>query len=171
MGPSLLSGEQLAAWYHANAPAGYRASVPVEDLARIYVWEGALEGVRGDIAFMQGVLETGWFRWPGGSVRPEMNNFAGMGATDVNPRPASYPDASTGVRAQIQHLRRYADPTCTSPEALHLPLVDGRFDLVTPPGKAPRWSQFGNGIWASSTNRYGGRILDLYAAARAHARI
>ena len=87
---------------------------------------------------MQAIVETGWFRF-GGSVPAWKNNFAGIGATDTNPAPAAFPDARTGVRAQIQHLRAYADPgatTCSVPP-LHRPCVDPRFALVVPKGKAP----------------------------------
>jgi hypothetical protein len=164
MGPASVPAHKLAAWFVAKAPPGYQVSEPVEQLAQFYIEEGEAEGVRGDVAFIQSVIETGWFRF-GGQVRPEDNNFAGLGATDGSGHAnvASFPDARTGVRAQIQHLRRYADPTATSSAALHHDLVDGRFGLVQPPGKAPMWSQFGNGVWASSRDNYGGRILMLTA--------
>ena len=47
----------------------------------MYLEEGQAEGVRGDIAFMQSIIETGWFSF-GGRVPPEANNFSGLGATD-----------------------------------------------------------------------------------------
>ena len=76
--------------------------------------------------------------------------------------PATFPDARTGVRAQIQHLRAYADPgayACTVPP-LHNPCVDPRFDLVIPKGKAPTWNAMGNGNWATSPT-YPSSILPL----------
>ena len=121
----------------------------------------------GDVAFIQGVVETGWYRFTG-SVPAWKNNFAGIGATDTSPAPASFPDARTGVRAQIQHLRAYADPSataCTAPP-LHNACVDPRFNLVTPKGKATTWGSMGNGNWASSTT-YAATILRLYDEARA----
>lgn len=168
MGASRLGASQLAAWFHGRQPrpsGTYAATEPVEALAQYFIEEGAAEGVAGDVAFVQSVLETGWFRF-GGSVTGAMNNFAGIGATDVNPRPATFPDARTGVRAQIQHLRAYADPTavaCAVPP-LHNPCVDPRFDLVTPKGKAPTWNQMGNGNWATDP-AYATKILDLYREA------
>lgn len=168
MGPATLRLDQIVAWFESHAPAGYAALVPLPDLAGLFLEEGHREGVRGDVAFMQAIVETGWFRWPSGSVRPEFNNFGGLGATDVNPNANRFPDARTGVRAHIQHLRRYADPTATTPSALHAPLVDARFDLVTPAGKAPLWNQFGFGIWASSRRvnpSYAESILSLFADA------
>lgn len=170
MGPSRLSAAQLVAWFNGRQPRPsgvYGATVPVETLAQYYVEEGAAEGVTGDVAFMQSIVETGWFRFSG-SVPAWKNNFAGIGATDANPDPATFPDARTGVRAQIQHLRAYGDPgafACAVPP-LSNPCVDPRFDLVVPKGKAPTWNQMGNGNWATSAT-YAATILLLYDEARA----
>jgi hypothetical protein len=170
MGAARLSAEQLIAWFNGRQPrpAGtYTATVPVETIARYFVEEGAAEGVTGDVAFVQSIVETGWFRF-NGLVPASANNFAGIGATDTDPRPATFPDARTGVRAQIQHLRAYADPaalTCTVPP-LHNPCVDPRFQLVVPKGKASTWNQMGNGNWASAST-YATSILVLYDEARA----
>lgn len=170
MGQSRLSASQIAAWVDGRQPrppGAWAATVPLETMAQYFVEEGAAEGVTGDVAFMQSVVETGWFRFSG-SIPASHNNFAGIGATDVNPAPAIFPDARTGVRAQIQHLRAYADPaalTCTVPP-LHNPCVDPRFHLVLPKGKAPTWNQMGNGNWASAST-YAGSILSLYTEALA----
>ncbi len=170
MGDSRLSAAQLAAWFNGRQPrpAGvYAATVPVETLAAYFVEEGAAEGVTGDVAFAQSVVETGWFRF-GGVVPASYNNFAGIGATDTDPHPAVFPDARTGVRAQIQHLRAYADPTataCTVPP-LHNACVDPRFNLVIPKGKAPTWNQMGNGNWATAAT-YANSIMTLYTEALA----
>lgn len=165
MGPARLTAGQIVAWFNGRQPrpsGAYAATEPVEALARYFVEEGADEGVAGDVAFTQSVLETGWFRF-GGTVPASYNNFAGIGATDTNPAPARFPDARTGIRAQIQHLRAYADPTaltCTVPP-LRNPCVDPRFHLVVPKGKAPTWNQMGNGNWATATH-YAASILGLY---------
>ena len=170
MGSSRLSAPQIAAWVTARQPqpAGtWSATVSLETMARFFIEEGADEGVTGDIAFMQSIVETGWFRF-NGSIPASYNNFAGIGATDSNPTPAIFPDARTGVRAQIQHLRAYADPTavtCTVPP-LHHPCVDPRFHLVLPKGKARTWNEMGNGNWASAST-YAGSILSLRAEALA----
>lgn len=164
-GTALLTPAQLAAWFSGRQPqpsGTYKASVPIATLAQHFIDEGAREGIRGDVAFVQSILETGWFRF-GGSVPPTNNNFAGIGATDGGGVPAAFPDARTGVRAQIQHLRAYADATattCTVPP-LHAPCVDPRFHLVTPKGKATTWNQMGNGNWATSTT-YATKIFQLY---------
>lgn len=168
MGTARLSPEQIVAWFNTRQPrptGSYGATVALETMARLFVEEGAAEGVTGDVAFMQSIVETAWFRFSG-TVPAASNNFAGIGATDTNPAPAVFADARTGVRAQIQHLRAYADPaavTCTVPP-LHNPCVDPRFALVTPKGKAPTWNQMGNGNWATSST-YAGSILQLYTEA------
>jgi hypothetical protein len=166
MGANRVSAPAMAAWFNTRTPrppGTYSATVPIETLAALFIEEGAAEGVTGDIAFVQSVVETGWFRF-GGSITPAHNNFAGIGATDSNPAPAVFPDARTGVRAQIQHLRAYADPSataCTVPP-LRNACVDPRFHLVTPKGRAPTWNEFGNGNWASAST-YAGSILTLFA--------
>jgi hypothetical protein len=173
MGSARLTAAQLVAWFHDRQPrllGTFAATVPVEILAQYYFDESAAEGVTGDIAFIQSIVETGWFRF-NGLVPASANNFAGIGATDSNPGPATFVDARTGVRAQIQHLRAYADAgalTCTTPP-LHNPCVDPRFDLVVPKGKAPTWNQLGNGNWAAAST-YGNSILLLYDEALAFSR-
>jgi hypothetical protein len=142
----------------------------VETLARHYLEEGAAEGIAGDVAFIQAIVETGWFRFPG-LVGAHQNNFAGIGATDERPSPATFPDARIGVRAQIQHLRAYADAdalACDTPP-LHHPCADPRFHLVTPKGRARWWNEMGGGNWATS-RAYGETILSLYREALEHGR-
>jgi hypothetical protein len=137
-------------------------SVDLATLAQYYIEEGAAENVTGDVAFVQAIVETGWFSFTG-TVPSSTNNFAGIGAADANPGPAVFPDARTGVRAQIQHLRAYADPaaaSCTVPP-LRNPCVDPRFHLVVPKGRAQTWNDLGNGNWATAQG-YGANILALY---------
>ena len=77
-------------------------------LAQLYLDEGAKVGVRGDVAFAQSILETGGFAHPGSSA--DNNNFAGIGWCDSCKHGFDFPDAQTGVRAQVQLLRTYVDP-------------------------------------------------------------
>lgn len=166
---SRLSVDQIVAWFEGRTRPPYRATVPVRDLVRAYVEEGQAEGVRGDLAFVQGIIETGWFTFSG-RVPPEANNFAGIGATDGTSLYATFRDARIGVRAQIQHLRAYADAsatTCTAPPLAYA-CEDPRFGLVAPKGKAPTWNQFGGGIWATDPG-YAGKVLDLYTSLLASA--
>jgi hypothetical protein len=164
MGTSRISAAQLAAFFRANTRSAYRATVPIDTLTAYYVFEGNVENVRGDVAFAQAIVETGWFNYPdSGMVRPWYNNFAGMNACGgCNVFQA--PNAQLGVRAQIQHLRLYADPTVTW-QKLHFPLVDplgtGLYNTFFKRGVAPTWSQMGNGNWAMDPT-YATKVLALY---------
>ena len=81
MGRSHLSAEQLTAYYRSHVPTTlpYRATgATIEELATMFVEEGDRYLVRGDIAFAQSIVETGWFNFPDyGIVRPWNNNFRG----------------------------------------------------------------------------------------------
>lgn len=165
MGPSSVTAEDLAGWYRTKGKTN-GATVGIDALARYYIEEGAAEGVAGDLAFAQSIVETGYFgfstRVPG-----SFNNFSGLGAVDGGTGAAAFPDARTGVRAQIQHLRAYADPTVTVAKLAN-PLVDPRFSLVLPKGKAPTWDQFGNGIWATDPG-YAAKVLSIHQQIRSYA--
>jgi hypothetical protein len=170
MGSSDLTAEQVAGFFWANQPPGGPClTVSLEELAADFVWDGNVENVRGDIAFAQSIVETGWFRY-GGQVQCGQDNYGGLGATDGGAQGASFPDADTGVRAQIQHLRAYADPSATSCSVppLHTPCADPRFDFVSPKGKAPTWNQMGNGNWATDPN-YASTVRNLYNRMRSYA--
>lgn len=108
-------------------------------LAEIFLEEGEKEGVRGDGAFCQALIETGYFRF-NGDVRPEQHNYAGLGATG-GVTGLSFVDDRTGVRAQIQHLKAYAStkPLCQA-------CVDPRYRYVNK-GCAPTFEQL-SGKWA-----------------------
>ena len=122
------------------------------DLPAIYREEAAIEGVNYDIAFCQMCLETGFLQF-GGDVKPEQNNFGGIGAIGNGVRGDSFSDRRVGVRAQIQHLKAYAT---TKP--LVQPLVDPRFSLVKR-GTAPLLGQL-SGRWAEDTN-YDKKIMAI----------
>lgn len=167
MGSSVLTGAELAAWF---ASTGRRAHLmddtPIEDLAEMYVSEGAAERVRGDIAFAQAVVETGGF------ARAADNNFAGLGACDSCGGQYRFPSPRDGVRAQIQLLRNYADPLSragmlTNPLEVTLHGSDPQqaeqaFDTFSFKGRAPVWDVMGAGNWASDP-RYAGKVLSLYS--------
>ena len=83
MGPNLLNAAQLARWF--NAAHSAPPNVPslnnnVTLLAQTFIDQGRLEGVRGDIAFVQSIIETGWFGYRGSQIPPDSNNFAGIHA-------------------------------------------------------------------------------------------
>lgn len=167
---------QMAAWFRSKNISGYAASVPIETLASYYAAEGRAENVAGDLAFVQGILETGWFRFASGQVKASYNNFAGIGACDGGfCTVAQFPTARIGVRAQIQHLRAYADPTVTTSN-LAYPLESPRFHLVSPKGRAPLWEDFGGedpehgGVNWASDPEYSDKILRLYRQLKDFAR-
>ena len=125
MGKGIVPVDKLSGFLLMNNPGADPDFVG--DLSRYYIEEAAAEGVNHDIAFSQMGLETGFLRF-GNLVSIEMNNFAGLGSTglpgpDGQPeRGHSFPDARTGVRAHIQHLKGYA-----SAEPLNLELVNPRY--------------------------------------------
>ncbi len=167
MGPNRLTAADLASWFRSVKGDRHRLPISIDKLARLFIEESEDEGVRGDIAFAQSVLETGWFWFPdAGQVRPSHNNYAGIGAVDGGNNPNKFSSPRQGVRAQIQHLRAYGDRSVTRSKLEHS-LVDPRFHLVSPKGQARNWPQL-SGRWASSST-YGQRIVDLYTDATRHA--
>ena len=146
----------------------------VEQLAAIYLLEGSVENVRGDIAFAQSVVETGYFGFAGSIVKPSNFNYAGMGACDSCNGGRQFPNTEIGVRAQIQHLKNYADITSRA-SGLHFPPVPEwyaptthnpvtaahNFDTFFAKGRAPTWNQMGNGNWATAPN-YAATVLGVY---------
>ena len=158
MGQATLTPAQMAGWF-ATTGRTPKLDVGILDLATMFVEEGAREGVRGDIAFAQSIVETGYFGFSP-SVPPDTNNYSGIGATGGGVKGARFPDARTGVRAQVQHLRAYADPSLRSAADLRAPLVDPRFGYLVPnPRTVPCWEQFGNGVWAEDPTGYGAKVL------------
>ena len=102
MGASALTAAQMAVYLLAKNPyPKLGISCTALELAEFFVNEGRVEGVRGDMAFCQSILETGWFKF-GGKVLPEQYNYGGLGS-------AWFMSPQLGVRAQIQHLKAYAN--------------------------------------------------------------
>lgn len=148
MGDGITSEVQLLRLLRLN-------SAPLNiygDLPTIYREEAAIEGVNYDIAFCQMCLETGFLQFDG-DVKPEQNNFGGIGAIGNGIRGDSFSDRRIGIRAQIQHLKAYAT---TKP--LVQPLVDPRFSLIKR-GTAPLLGQL-SGKWAEDPN-YDKKILAI----------
>jgi stage II sporulation protein P len=158
MGQPILTAKQLAAYALSrnNTP---KISCTLEELAQMFIDEGKAEGVRGDLAFCQSMLETGVFGY-GNRVLPEQNNYAGIGAVD-NPEVgygAWFDTPREGVRAQIQHLKGYA-----STEPLNNECVDPRYEILVKHnlrGSAKTITQL-SGKWAANED-YGQRIMVLF---------
>jgi hypothetical protein len=92
-----------------------------DGIATEYMRLGERLGVRWDYAFYQMIVETGGLSyWRGnraGDVKPEQNNFAGLGATGKGERGESFRDIETGVRAHLEHLLLYAGYPVENPVA------------------------------------------------------
>ncbi|MFM6201305.1 MAG: cell wall hydrolase, partial [Dolichospermum sp.] len=89
----------------------------------------------------------------GTDIKPQQNNFAGLGAAGGASKGASFPSARIGVRAHIQHLKAYA-----SLEPLVQEQVDPRFRFVTR-GVAPSIHQL-SGRWSADLD-YGTKIISI----------
>ena len=122
MGASTATEAQLLSYLEANNPA---AMQEFADLPGLYLEEGEAEGVRGDAAFCQACKETGFFKF-GGDVKPDQNNYCGLGATGGGNPGLSFATHRLGVRAHIQHLKAYG-----STEPLVGECVDPRFKYVS----------------------------------------
>ena len=87
-----------------------------DGIAADYVRHGEARHIRWDYAFFQMLLETGYLTYKG-DVKPEQNNFAGLGATGGGARGESFKDISTGVQAHIEHLLMYSGERVENPVA------------------------------------------------------
>ena len=147
MGPNRLTAQQLADFIRNN---GYtpHITVTIDELASYYIDEGAKLGIRGDVAFAQSIIETGGFNFSGSMVEVGDNNFAGIGACDSCHRGFIFPDARTGVRAQLQLLRVYVDPTVTATSLPDPLLLPGTLKLGFR-GKVQSWWDL-TGTWATA---------------------
>jgi hypothetical protein len=162
MGGPRLTPSAIATWFRASTKQQYRASVDIDTLAALFIEEGIRYNVRGDVAFAQSILETAWFNYPDyGQVRPTDNNFAGIGACNSCSTGYNFPSARLGVRAQIQHLRNYADATSRTTTIPDEALLRG-FDTFFYKGKAPTWEGL-NGKWAVPGTTYAQTILSIYS--------
>ncbi len=131
----------------------------IEEFCDIILEEARGEGVRGEVVFVQSMLETGWLQY-GGDSSAEQFNFSGLGTTGNGVPGNFFPDVRTGLRAQVQHLKAYA---CQ--ENLNQECVDERFGYVVRES-APyvEWlgmqeNPYGTG-WAAGEG-YGYKLRDL----------
>lgn len=166
MGTSFLTAAEVAAWFKSTGrKIQLSGSTTIDELSEMYVSEGAAENVRGDIAFAQAIIETGSF---GHAID---NNYAGIGACDSCTTELLFPSPQQGVRAQIQLLRNYADPTSRAdrlanpPDATIYGTDPARaafsYDTFFAKGRAPVWNIMGAGNWATDP-LYAGKVLAVY---------
>lgn len=105
LGPGTLTADDLRTWWQASRGVQPpRLGAPIDDVIALYLTEGGAEGVRGDWAFAQAILETGYFT----NTDTAINNFAGIAHYDHATSGMAFPDVTTGVRAHVQLLRKYA---------------------------------------------------------------
>ncbi len=162
MGNSSATVEQMRRYIRKMNPD---VADSVIEMIPYYISEGSKEGVRGDIAFAQSCVETGYFRFDkagtGSAVTIDQNNFCGMGVTSLGIKGESFATPQLGIRAQIQHLKAYA-----STEPLNGVCVDNRFQWVQRGcAEYVEWlgiqeNPIGKG-WAGGKN-YGKVILNVY---------
>lgn len=153
LGQAQATAEQMAAYLLSVNPTPKICVTPLE-LCRMFLEEGAMEGVRGDALFAQSCKETGNFTF-NGSVSPEQNNFAGLGAVNGGTAGAVFASPQIGILAQAQHAKGYATAA-----GLICVCADPRYHLLVRYGKtgtAEHWEDLG-GKWAVpgyDTKRYG----------------
>ncbi len=130
----------------------------VEEIVRFYWLEAGKVGLRPDIALAQALVETGYFAY-GGEVKPDQNNFCGLGTTGKGVPGASFKTPQLGVRAHLQHLLAYATVAVAAPD-----LVDPRYELARDirlrKGKIDTWYGL-NGTWATGSH-YAEKIMAAY---------
>lgn len=152
MGKSVVSASKLAAFAKSVNPDAQ----DVDEIADAFISMGDKYGIRGDIAFCQSLIETGFFKFDGGTeVTSDQHNYAGIGVTHKGLKGNSFDTVQEGVEAQLQHLFAYST---------NQPLPDGnvldpRFDKVTR-GSATTWESLNN-RWAMN-DHYGQDISNLY---------
>lgn len=165
-GSDKVTVSQMVSAYHTYSPISYPASAlskggapDIESFCKIIKEEADAENIKADVVFAQIMLETGYLKF-GGDVKISQFNFAGLGATGNGVSGNSFKDVRTGIRAQVQHLKAYANK-----DALRNTCVDVRFTYVTR-GTAPYVEWLGiqenpnGGGWAASKN-YGNDLMEL----------
>jgi hypothetical protein len=181
MSKAPLTEAEVLAWFNSRHTGDFNVNTSKANLVRYYREEGERMGVRWDVAFAQSILETGWFRFSSGMVVKDDNNYSGLGAFDGSGGASvfRFPTPRMGVRAQMQHLKLYGDPT-TNLQGTNLgialaedvenryptrwrvvrgeKLPDGSYRYA---GRVPNWEQFGNGMWATDP-LYSCKVLNLY---------
>jgi hypothetical protein len=150
-GPSSVTADQLTAWWTSTGKGQpSKLGAPIALVVGWYISEGKAQNIRGDVAFAQACLETGYFTNSDTSI----NNFAGIAHYDSAPSGSAFYGVQTGVRAQIQLLAKVAG---------------GNSVALAFPDVAPSWGgsvvNTWSGLsanWASDPN-YAPSIMGIYA--------
>ena len=160
LGPSTLTAQELAQFVRSRTTA-WRMPISIEEFAQMYLTEAAAEGVRGDVLFIQGVQETGWYRFEGGLSTIHDNNFAGINACDSCRSATSFDSIRMGVRAHVELVRAYADEDYTSKNTA-LPYAY-KVENIPVRGCCATWAELGR-YWASAFE-YSKRVLWMWEQA------
>lgn len=117
--PDCVTPGRLTAYLRSRNP---QLDPRFEKIAIEYMRNGEHLGMRWDYAFFQMAIETSYltFRREGGrrgDVKPEQNNFAGLGAVGNGEPGESFGDMPTGVLAHLQHVLIYAGEEVENPVA------------------------------------------------------
>jgi hypothetical protein len=155
LGQSTLTAGEMVGWYQSKGIAGWAGAVDLPTIAGYYISEGDAEGVRGDVAFAQAMVETGAFTSP----LTRHNNYAGIGACDSCATGFDFGTPQLGVRAQVQLLHAYADKTLSLVDLAN-PAVGANPDHLSVRGCCPTWNKL-TGTWATDPN-YGPKIMTVY---------
>jgi hypothetical protein len=148
--PACVTPARLMAYLRDRNP---KLDARFSDIAKLYKTHGEAWRVRWDYAFFQMIIETNGLLYKTGSgrmgdVNPKQNNFAGIGTTGGGVPGDGYPDVSTGVLAQIQHLVAYSGERMESPVAPRTQLKQD--DIIAVSARLKRTVTFGDlaGRWA-----------------------
>ena len=129
-GKSDVKAADLAAYFKKSGhrfPKYYKKTdtPTLKSFCQAYIDEATAEGIKPEVAFAQSMLETGWLTFRG-DVSIRQHNFAGLGAVGGGARGCSFSTVHKGIRAQVQHLKAYANK-----KKLRKKCVDKRFGYVT----------------------------------------
>ena len=126
-------------------------------------------GIRWDYAFFQMLIETNYLTFTGG-VRPEDNNFAGVGATVAGKPGERFASVHDGVLAHLQHVLMYAGIVIDKPIAQRTKAVQADVHKrmkalgrpVTFSDLATLWTGTDQGTYAASIERTKKRFADEF---------
>lgn len=146
MGNSLSTDEEMEEFVHQRNP-----NAPY--LAKLYLHIGKEEGVRGDLAFSQALIDTNYFN--DANYHADSYNYISIRTHQSDGKPVVFQNPSEGIRAHIQHLKAYG-----STQGLNTPLVDPIFHLV-PRGSVLYWEDIDKD-WFLPQENYGLLIIKLW---------
>ncbi len=138
-GSSTMSADTMVAFLMKNNTGITKAYA--QQVANAYLTIGSYYGIRGDIAFFQAMLETGYLKY-GGEANASYYNFCGLKNGDGTDY-ATFNSPEEGIEAHIQHLYSYASKN-EIPSGRKL--LDPRFKYPVR-GSVTKWEGLG-GKWA-----------------------